>query len=80
LKRNNFEEFNFGTTTTQHNPLTGSLLSPKESAKHTVSIFAFSSEDAGNSAFKTTSISTPSLSQVYRKFVRNIYIILPEVI
>jgi hypothetical protein len=56
------------------------LLSPKESAKHTASIFAFTSEDAGNSAFKTTSFSTPAPSQVYRKIVRNIYIILPEVI
>jgi hypothetical protein len=78
LKKNNFEEFDFGAATVKHIPLAGELLSAKESATRTASDCAFNSEDAGNSALKTKSYSTFFTSNVYRKFVINSYIILPK--
>jgi hypothetical protein len=63
LKKNNFEEFNFVAATLKHIPLAGELLSAKKSATRTASDCTFNSEDAGNSALKTTSYSTSSTSQ-----------------
>jgi hypothetical protein len=73
LKRNVFEDFAFDAATDEHNPCAGALLSRKESATQTASLCAFSSEVAGG-PFKTTLYSTPSTSQVYRKYANRLYI------
>jgi hypothetical protein len=74
LKRNIFEDFDFDAATEEHNPCEGALLSRKESATQTASLCAFSSDAVGSSTLKTTSNSTPSTSQVYRKYVNRHYI------
>jgi hypothetical protein len=74
LKINIFEEFDFDVATEEHNPCAGALLSRKESVTQTALSCAFSSEVAGTAALKTTSYSTPSTSQVYRKYVYRLYI------
>jgi hypothetical protein len=73
LKRNIFEDFNFDAATEEHNSFAG-LLSPKVSATQTASLCAFSSEVTGSCALKATSYSTPSTSQVHRKYVNRLYI------
>jgi hypothetical protein len=72
LNRNIFEDFDFDAATEERNPCAGALLSRKESATQTASICAFSSEVAGSS-LSTTSYSTPSTSQVHRKYVKRLY-------
>jgi hypothetical protein len=74
LKRNNFEDFDFDAATEEHNTCAGALLSRKEYATQTHSLCTFNSEVADSSALKTTSYSTPSTSQVYRKYVNRLYI------
>jgi hypothetical protein len=63
LNRNIFEDFDIDAATEQHNLCAGTLLLRKEFTIQRVSLYAFSSEVAGNSALKTTTYSTPSTSQ-----------------
>jgi hypothetical protein len=74
LNRNIIEDFDFDVATVEHNSCAGALLSRKGSATQTASLCAFSSEVAGSSALKTTSYSTLSTSQIYRKYVNRLYI------
>jgi hypothetical protein len=74
LNRNIFEHFDFDAATEQHNHCAGALPSLKESATQTASLCAISSEVAGSCDLKTTSYSSSSTSEVYRKYVNRLYI------
>jgi hypothetical protein len=74
LNRNICEDSDFDAATEEHNSRAEALLSRKECATQTASFCAFSSEVAVCSALQTTSCSTPSTSQVYRKYVNRLYI------
>jgi len=71
--RNIFEDFDFDAVTEEHNPCAGALLLRKESATQTASLCASSSEVAASSALKTTSYSSPSISQSTKKKVNGLY-------